>query len=60
MIILKVHLKENFLIHYTDKLCVTAQVHVLELWNNNIKQLENNMLKSDTSFGEIGRISLKK
>ena len=26
------------------------QVHVLELWNNNIKQLENNMLISDTLF----------
>ena len=43
------------------KLCVTtAKVHVLELWNNNIKQLEDNMLKSDTSFGAVGRISLKK
>ena len=32
------------------KLCVTAKVHVLELWNNNMKQLEDNMLKSDTQF----------
>ena len=32
------------------KLCVTAKVHVLERWNNNIKQLEDNMLKCDISF----------
>ena len=28
----------------------TAKVYTLELWNSNIKQLEENMLKSDTSF----------
>ena len=27
-----------------------SKVHVLELWNNKIKQLPDNMLKSDTSF----------
>ena len=27
-----------------------SKVHVFELWNNNIKQLEDNMLKSNTSF----------
>ena len=36
-----------------------AKVHVLELWNNNKQQLEDNMLKSDTSLGATGRISLK-
>ena len=41
-------------------MCNHVYGHVLELWNNNIKQLEDNMLKSDTSFGAIGRISLKK
>ena len=54
-------LKKKFNQRLTEyKLCVTAKVHVLELWNNNIKQLEDNMLKSDSSFRTTGRISIKK
>ena len=54
--ILKVPLKENILVQRLKE----YNVHVLELWNNNIKQLEDNMPKSDTSFRTAGRISLKK
>ena len=50
-------LKEKF--NQRLKLCVTAKVRVLELWNNNIEQLEDDILKFDTSFGTIERISLK-
>ena len=54
-------LKEKFNQRLKEyKIMCTAKVHGLELWNNNTEQLEDNMLKSDTSFGAVGRISLKK
>ena len=54
-------LKEKFNQRLEEyKIMCNSKSDVLELWNNNIKQLENNMLKSDTSFGATGRISLKK